>query len=171
MILSENSHDRLGFPAAAFPAPGVGERAVEFVGGHAEPKSGEPKAYNECEDERGGKPERPHHAASDDGGELGIARGTQRCREDEVDGLEGLHSDIAPEADFAEADDFGIVGIESDEVFAEEGDCDGKQESADDADGKRLADAAVCLVVIVCADEVGDENLVTAAEANAENDG
>ena len=109
MLVSFDSHDRLGFPAAAFPAPGVGERAVEFVGGHAEPKSGEPKAYNECEDERGGKPERPHHAASDDGGELGIARGTQRCREDEVDGLEGLHSDIAPEADFAEADDFSLV--------------------------------------------------------------
>ena len=82
-----------------------------------------------------------------------------------------MHSDIAPEADFAEADDFGIVGIESDEVFAEEGDCDGKQESADDANGERLADAAVCLVVIVSADEVGDENLVAATEAYAENDG
>ena len=82
-----------------------------------------------------------------------------------------MHSDIAPEADFAEADDFGIVGIESDEVFAEEGDRDGKQESADDADGERLADAAVRFVVIVSADEVGNENLVTAAEANAENDG
>ena len=56
-------------------------------------------------------------------------------------------------------------------MFAEEGDRDGKQESADNADGKCLADAAVCLVVIVSADEVGDENLVAAAEADAENDG
>ena len=70
-----------------------------------------------------------------------------------------------------ELDDMIIFFQEPDEVFSEEGDCDGKQESADDADGECLADAAVCLVVIVSADEVGNENLVAAAEANAENDG
>ena len=125
MILSENSHHRLAFPAAALPAPNVCKRAVEFVGGHAKPKAGEAEPNDKCEDKRGSKAECPHHAAAHERRKFGIACGTERCGDDEVYGFEGLHGDVAPEADFAEAENFGVVGVEPEQVFAEECDCDG----------------------------------------------
>ena len=56
-------------------------------------------------------------------------------------------------------------------MFTEKRDDNREQKSTDDADGECLVNATVCLVVIVCADEVGDENLVSAAEADSENHG
>ena len=123
--MSPGLNHRFAFPAAAAPAPNVGERTVEFVGGHAKPKAGEPKPNDKCKDKRGGKAERPHHATTHECREFGIACGTERCGDDKVYGFEGLHGDVAPEADFAEAEDFGIVGVEPEQVLAEEGYCDG----------------------------------------------
>ena len=116
---------RFAFPATATPAPNVRERAVEFVGGHAKPKAGEPKSNDKCEDKRGGKAERPHHAATDECRKFGIACSTERCGDDEVHCFEWLHGDIAPEANSSEAENFGVVGVEPEQVFAEERDCDG----------------------------------------------
>ena len=56
-------------------------------------------------------------------------------------------------------------------MFTEKRDDNREQKSADDANGECLVNAAVCLVVIVCADEVRHENLVSAAETDSENDG
>ena len=159
----------LAFPAAAAPAPDVGERTVEFVSGHAEPKSRQPEPQCKREYERGDKPERPHHSASDNGGELGIARGAQRGGDDEVYCLEGLHGYVAPETNFSEAEYFGIVGVEPEQMFAQKRYDNREQEPARDADGKRLAHAAVRLVEIVRTDQMRHENLVSAAEADSED--
>ena len=56
-------------------------------------------------------------------------------------------------------------------MLAQKGNDYREQESARDAHGKRLVDAAVRLHKVVCAHEVRYENLVSAAEADPENHG
>ena len=166
-----NLHHGFAFPAATLPAPNVHDGAVEFVGRHAKPKAGEAKAYDKCENKRSRDAECPHHAATDKCREFGIARGTERRGDDEVDCFKRLDGDIAPKADFAERNDFRIVRENADERFAVEGYDERENEAADAADSYGLLEASVCLVVIVSADEVCNENLVAAAEANAQDNG
>ena len=92
-----------GFPAAAFPAPEVGDRAVKFVAGHAEPEPSQAQFQPEGEKKGGTHSEGPHHGASDNGREL-------RIPNDVIDRLEGLQGDVAPEADATQPNHFGVFG-------------------------------------------------------------
>ena len=77
----------------------------------------EGEACNECPSCRAFNEQRSYNineldAASNNSGELGIARGPERCGENKVHCLERLHGHVAPEANFPEPEHFRIVGVE-----------------------------------------------------------
>ena len=125
----------------------------------------------ECKQEGCAESAGPHHGRPNDGGELGIARGAEGRGNDHVGGLERLQNYVAPQAEFAEVDDFRVVGVEGEQLSAKNRDDDGDDESACTPCDKALVKPAVCLVEVVGAYEVCDQNLVSATQADAQNDG
>ena len=125
----------------------------------------------ECKQESCAESAGPHHGRPNDGGELGIARGAEGRGNDHVGGLERLQNDIAPQAEFAETNDFRVVRVEREKFSAENRDDDGDDESAGAPCDKALVKPAVRLVEIMGAYEVGYQDLVPAAQTDAQNDG
>ena len=166
-----NLDDAVFLPLSAAPTDIVDDGAVEFVAGHAEPNTDKAEVEAEGEQERRAESAGPHHGRPYDGGELGVARSAERRSDDHVGGLERLQDDVTPQAEFAEADNFGVTCIEREQLFAKKGDDYRHDEPARATGDQALVESAVRLVEVVGADEVRDQDLVPAAEADAQDNG